>query len=232
MTEDRRIVCLANSRKLAGRCIAGREWRGDREVGSWIRPVSDRKGQEVSWDERRYEDGRDPQPLDIVDVPVVGRRPEDFQAENWLLDPQRYWRKRGTYPPLDLPALVDPPQPLWIDGHSTYNGTNDRIPLEAARALSSSLRLVRVERLELAVFSPGEAFGNSKRRVQGRFSHAGAEYRLWVTDPAYERAWLAKLDGVYDVGACYLTISLGERYGGFCYKLVAAVFADEGRRGR
>ena len=54
-------------------------------------------------------------------------------------------------------------------------------------SVSDSLRLVYVERLNLAVFSPGEAFGDSKRRVQGQFTHAGTEYRLWVTDPEYER---------------------------------------------
>ena len=57
-------------------------------------------------------------------------------------------------------------------------------------------------RIELAVFSPGEAFGNRKRRVQGRFSHAGVGYALWVTDPGYERQYLAKLNGSYDLGEC------------------------------
>ena len=70
---------------------------------------------------------------------------------------------------------------------------------------------------------PGEAFGNDKRRVQGRFRHAGREYALWVTDPGWERTYLAKLNGTYDIGGCYLTVSLGEPYGDACYKLIAAV---------
>ena len=32
-----------------------------------------------------------------------------------------------------------------------------------------------------------------------------------------------KLDGVYDIGECYLTFSLGEPYHGACHKLVAAI---------
>ena len=89
--------------------------------------------------------------------------------------------------------------------------------------IQNSLRLIEVADLTLAVFAPGEAFGNRKRRVQGRFSHAGRSYALWVTDPVCERRHLAKLDGEYRRERCFLTISLGERYEGHCYKLIAAV---------
>ena len=223
MTESKRIVCLANSRKLAGRCIAGREWSETREAGRWIRPVSERESQEVSEHERQYEDGSDPKVLDVVNIPVLKPQPQDWQTENWLLDPEYYWEKEGTCSWFDLPHLVAPVAPLWIDGHSTYQGRNDKIPIESVVSLSNSLRLIHVERLELEVFSPGEAFGNSKRRVQGRFSHAGKGYALWVTDPGYERRYLAKLDDTYDLGECYLTISLGEAYKDACYKLIAAI---------
>ena len=86
MTHCIRIICLANSRKLAGRCIAGREWTAT-GAGRWIRPVSERLHQEVSEYERQYEDGSDPRALDIVDVPILEPIPQRFQSENWLLDP-------------------------------------------------------------------------------------------------------------------------------------------------
>ena len=123
---------------------------------------------------------------------------------------------------------MDPVKPLWIDGFSTYNGRNDKVPIESTASVSSSLRLIHVERLALAVFSPGEAFGNRKRRVQGRFSHAGRDYALWVTDPDYERAYLSKLNGVYEIRDCYATVSFGEPYQGACYKLIAAVMEVDG----
>ncbi len=223
MANSKTIICLANSRKLSGRCIAGREWAVGSPIGGWIRPVSDRDSREVSEYERQYEDGSDPVLLDIVDMRVLGRQRENYQTENWILDDQYYWRKLGTYSHSDLPSLVDPIDGLWIDGHNTYHGMNDKIPLDGAETLSSSLRLIQLERLTLSVFAPGEAFGNAKRRVQGRFEHAGQMYALWVTDPVYEREYLKKLNGTYQLGPCFLTISLGEPYDGACYKLIAAI---------
>ena len=219
----KRIVCLANSRKLSGRCIAGRELISGRRPGAWIRPVSDRENMEVSEYERQYEDGSDPRLLDIIDVPLMEHLPQDHQTENWLLNPDYYWEKAGAFSSLNLTELTDPAAPLWIDGDSTYNGQNDRVSCSVEHSPDSSLRLIHVDYLQLAVFKPGEVFGNQKRRVQARFSHAGVRYGLWVTDPIYERRYLAKLDGDYRIGESFLTVSLGEPYKEYYYKLVAAI---------
>ena len=222
MPITKRLVCLANSRKLHGRCVAGREW-SKAEAGGWIRPVSARDGGEVSEYERQYDDGSDPQVLDVIDVPVLESRPRDYQKENWLLDPRGDWKKAGRLSSTDLPAFTDPVASLWVDGHHTYNGLNDKIPLAVVGSVTASLRLLHVDRLRLMVCTPGEAFGNNKRRVQGRFRHAGQEYALWVTDPGFERTYLAKPNGTYGISECFLTISLGEPYQDACYKLIVAV---------
>ena len=218
----KRIVCLANSRKLSGRCIAGVELSGTQRLG-WIRPVSAREHEEVSEHERQYEDGTDPRVLDVMDVPLIKPLPKAYQRENWLLEPDDYWKKSGRVSSSVLARLVDPVESLWIDGDHTYNGRNDRISLDRVAELTSSLRLIRVEMLTLSVFKPGEAFGNPKRRVQVRFVHHGTDYRLWVTDPAYERTYLLRPDGDYEIGESFLTLSLGEPHNGACYKLVAAI---------
>ena len=222
MATVKRIVCLANSRKLNGRCVAGIEFSGTK-AGPWIRPVSDREHGEVSEYERQYQDGSDPRVLDIVDVPLLNSLPKGCQQENWLLDPDEYWVKIGKVPWNDLGRVAEPAAPLWINGHSTYNGLNDKVPLSLADGLGSSLRLIHVDRATLSVFKPGEAFGNPKRRVQGRFRHHGTEYQLWVTDPQYERMFLGKPDGDYELGESYLTVSLGEPHNDACYKLIAAI---------
>lgn len=228
MGTTKRILCLANSRKVSGRCIAGIEFVRRRKL-KWIRPISAREHEEVSSYERCYQDGSEPALLDILDVPLLEPRPRDHQCENWLLDPDFYWEKTGTLEVSDLKKFLAPADPLWIDGHSTYSGRNDEIPCDLARELDSSLRLISVDNLKVVVFRPGADFGNTKRRVQGRFVFAGNDYWLWITDPEIERRFLSKPDGSYDVGASYLTISIGEPYNNACYKLIAAVI-DSTRR--
>jgi len=227
MAVTKQIVCLANSRKLQGRCIAGKELIGSRVAG-WIRPVSNREHEEVSEQERQYLDGSDPRTLDIMRVPLLQHQPRGYQQENWLLDPDQYWERAGRATWGDLARLADTAPTLWINGFSTQSGRNDKIPLDQAKALRTSLLLVHADRIALSVFRPGEPFGNPKRRVQGRFWHQRVEYRLWVTTPSYERRFLAMEDGDYELGESYLTISLGEPHQGACFKLIAAI-VERGR---
>jgi hypothetical protein len=56
------ILCLANSRKMSGRCIAGKEFDNGR-LGAWLRPISARATEELSDDDRNYEDGEDPRTI-------------------------------------------------------------------------------------------------------------------------------------------------------------------------
>ena len=226
MTTTKRIVCLANSRKLHGRCVAGVELSAGK-TDNWIRPVSARQHQEVSEYERQYKDGSDPRLLDIVDVPLLEHQPNDYQQENWILDPESYWVKVGEFDWGGLHEIAERGGTLWRNGSSTYSGRNDRIPIGQVSAETSSLKLIHVDGLRLQVFSPGQAFGNSKRRVQARFQFAGIEYALWVTDPRIEREYLAREDGEHQIDNCYLTISLGEPYDDYCYKLVAAVLQKQ-----
>jgi len=222
MAVTKTIVCLANSRKLSGRCLAGKRLSGS-TVGEWIRPVSARPSEEVSERDRAYQDGSDPRVLDIIDVPLIQPKPKTYQSENWLLDPETYWVRKGAFSYSKLATVADTPSSLWINGFKTYHGANDRVPEAEADKLTTSLYLLDLKSISFSVFAPGANFGNPKRRVHALFDYAGAHYALWVTDPAIEREFLAQDDGTYDEGTCFVTVSLGERDKGFCYKLVAAV---------
>lgn len=234
MSIVKRILCLANSKKMSGRCLAGREVL-DAGPGVWIRPVSARQTEEVSEDERQYQDGSDPSVLDIIDIHLIRHKPHVCQTENWLLDPHYYWTKLRQVGWAALQGYVENPATLWINGRRTCHGSNDEIVQTDADALPNSLVLIRVPFLDLKVFAPGADFGNPKRRVQADFRHRDIRYALWVTDPRIERDYKARADGTYKLGECCLCVSLGEpiqkNNGEWCrYKLVAAVIAREGIR--
>ncbi len=221
----KKIVCLANSRKPpSGRCVAGREVTG-KGFGDWIRPVSARPTQEISLEERRYEDGRDPRLLDIIAIEMKSPQPQHHQQENHLIDADCYWVKQGAISWQDLQGAVeDPAGPLWLNGQSSYNGENDRVLEGSVDGLSRSLYLVRPEQLRLVVASEGGDFGPPRRRVRARFNLCGYSYCIVATDPSTESDFLARNNGEYQVPEALLCVSLGEVFHGYAYKLAAAVF--------
>src|SRR5262245_39897877 len=125
MSTLKRIVCLANSRKYMGRCVAGKELVGN-TVGPWIRPVSVRPHEEVSCKERSYPDGSDPDVLDIIDVSLLRPRSRSHHSENWLLDPTTRWARAGRMSWSTVGALADHPAGLWLNTWSSYVGLHDR----------------------------------------------------------------------------------------------------------
>lgn len=209
----KRVVCLANSRKPQGRCIAGKELVD----GTWVRPISSRITEEISEDERQYSSGDEPSLLDIIDMPLMRRKPGVHQPENWLLSTASYWDLIGRMPWTSLADLADAPSSLWTNQSSTQLGRYDRISeIETA---SASLYLVHLDHLRL-----DEEMGRwGQRKVYGSFAYRGIDYRLTLTDPLAEAAFLGGGGATQLVGECYVTISLGEAYEGKCYKLLAAI---------
>ncbi len=226
MKYTKRIVCLANSRKMSGRCIAGKEVL-DTGYGEWIRPISKRETAEISEEEMRFENGEIPEPLDIIEIPMIEYRPNEFQVENHVIDDQYYWEQHGHLSGSELPQLLDAvTDTLWINGHSSYNGINDRMSLQEARNnITNSLVLVQPERLSISVSTEGPEPGRAKRKVRAFFTLNGHQYRLTITDPKFEREHLKKSNGIYSVQHenVYMCVSIGEPYEGYCYKLVAAI---------
>jgi hypothetical protein len=218
------IICVANSRKISGRCIAGKEI-GRGKVGSWVRPVSERSTGELSEEDRRFQDGQDPKLLDVIRVPMVEPRPHGYQTENHLIDDRYYWTKEREASWDDLKSALDSASgPLWDNSSSSYSGLHDRVEEAVANGLGTSLRLIEVANLKIMVRVEGAEFGNGKRKIRGRFTIDGSEYWLAVTDPVIERKYLAGKDGEFNLGSAILCISLGEPYGGYAYKLIAGVF--------
>jgi hypothetical protein len=221
------VICLANSRKLSGRCIAGKEYV-DNIVGEWVRPVSKSSTGEISEVDRRFQDGTDPKVLDIINITMIQPHPHGVQSENHLIDDGNYWSlvRKATW--AEVLSMIDfVPGALWNNSSSSYNGLHDRLDetqaAQYAVALPGSLKLIRVADLKIIVLVEGAEFGNGKRKVRGLFSLNGYNYMLSITDPVVERACLAGENGEHFVGDAVLCISLSEPYNGYIYKLIATV---------
>lgn len=121
------FVCFANSRKTSGRCVAGKESVHGQPSG-WIRPVSSRPSHEISIDERRYLDGRDPDLLHVVSVQYLSAEPLLHQPENHLIDDSHPWSHKDSLAFQDIGPWLDNPPTLWAAGHNSYDFENNRIP--------------------------------------------------------------------------------------------------------
>jgi hypothetical protein len=176
--------------------------------------------------ERQYPDGSHPQLLDLIWIPLRHHQPHGCQRENYLID-EGYWQKDGEFPWSKLRELEDTIDgQLWVNGYHSYNGFNDRIPEENANALPNSLVLIRPEDIAITVGLEGLAC--PKRKIRAKFSFANVQYKLAVTDPYIERCFMQKEIGVYPLEAerIYMSISIGEPFGGYCYKLIASILAQ------
>jgi len=213
------IICLANSRKSSGRCIAGKST----DSGHWLRPVSSRSSMEISEEERVYSDGSMPQLLDIIQIPVLEAQPVIHQTENFIIDDRCHWAKTARYQKSELKALLDQPIDLWGAGASSYQGLNDRVA--DSSAYDKSLYLIEPERMTIIVRIEGAEFNNAKRKIRARFDYRGKNYTFPVTDPMIERKYFKKPDGEYSVSCVCICVSLGLQHSdGYCYKFVSAVF--------
>jgi len=226
MPYSKTIVCLANSRKLTGRCVAGKEWDGQK-IGRWCRPVSAKDRGEISAERWYRRTWRDPQLLDLIEVGLLRPRPSGFQTENHLVDTSVRWRFAGRITAGQLlPALDQPKGSLWVNGDSTVRGLNDRVPAVLAERESYSLVLVQPENLKITVDTEGANRGNARRRVRGHFSLDGYNYILAITDPVVEKPILSNADGFStELPNPILCISLSEKFDSqnACYKLIAGV---------
>ncbi|MDO9536824.1 MAG: RQC domain-containing protein [Thermoplasmata archaeon] len=220
---SREIVCLANSRKYNGKCIAGK----DPSDHLWVRPVSSSGKGELKTIQIKFEDGTIPKLLDIISLPLKKYDPKTYQPENWLISSER-WRKVGTYPDNKLDELCDDVPILWINNQPS----KDRISHKyiKKKALGSSLLFIRVK--DAVILREDKEYEDKeKKKVKAYFSYNQIHYTLSVTDPEIEKRYGDKKPGKYPISAdrVYMCISLGEPYEAddCCYKLVASIITTD-----
>lgn len=216
------ILCLANSFKHGGRCVAGICL----EDGAWIRLRGKAPDGALCAGEYGLDDGTEPRLLDVIAVEVHCAIPSNSHPEDWQIAPVRWHR-------VERPASAAAMQKLTLSTETTIFGDPcDRIAESQLnrRCLESSLMLVGSAGISWWIRGKGDA-----RKYRALFKRNDITYDFAVTDPR----WLEHLDllpiGIYPhadfvtrAQDTWLTISLSEPFHGWHYKLVAGVIVLAG----
>ncbi|WP_316235311.1 MULTISPECIES: dual OB domain-containing protein [unclassified Bradyrhizobium] len=221
------ILCLANSRRPGGKCVAGKEFENG-NTGVWIRPVNTPNDNAISDADAQYKDGTSADLLDIVLVSMSDAVPSHHQTENHQIDAGFYWTKKGRATWEQIVSATDSVTgPLWSDGDSSFHGKNDKVAEAIANGLTNSLLLVEPSSLALVVAQESKWGGGFERKVRAHFTLNSTEYNFVVTDPWIETEYFAKPDGSYPVNGSRLCVSLSKVINGSAIKLVAAVVTPD-----
>lgn len=225
MAINKQIVCLANSIKHGGRCVAGKVISDD---GSyiWLRPIN--YGHYSSIYNERLCDGVEPNIFDIIDICFLRRSagifPNRHQTENWIIDKSVPWEKVRSFDVEDVGFLFDMPSVLWVNCGSTFGGLNDKVLPDFIESVSGSLFFLKVEMLKIIVSK--EVYGGKPTiKLWGEFCYGNVRYRLRITDPNTQFEYSSRGDGSWDVDIVGLVVSLGEFFesANIYSKLIATV---------
>jgi hypothetical protein len=207
------LICLANSWRPGGRCIAGI----DCETGKWIRPVP--PDTDAIHEAHCAAGATALALLDIFEVELEApMETPRYQRENRVLKSMN-WTRRGRVARPSLEPFIDESAPIFHNTQDRVVGVVlDQLPPHAWK----SLQLVRPRSLRF------ERDAHNQQRWRVRFKdRAGNEYLLKLTDPEATR----RLEAGERIGnRCLLTVSLTRPWDGhdgtmlkLCYKVVAAV---------
>lgn len=216
------IICMANSRKHGGRCVAGLRADGK----GWIRPVSPLEDGTLLRRHYQLNDGSEPKLLDILRIDLKQHKSEPHQPENWIIG-SRTWQLVSRPAQSKFLNLI---KKYIISGPDLLSDNSDRLNYKnlSESPVKSSLALILPRNLKWQIMS-----FEGKRKIRANFRLGKIWYNLGITDPI----WAKRLDfldegshpsskiGIEDDSKILLTVSLGEPFekDNCCYKLVAAV---------
>lgn len=209
-----RFVCLANSFKEGGRCIAGIELDLHNEPvflngkAKWIRPVHDvEHGQIPNNVAEPFET------LDIIELEIIAHKPDGYQSENVTFDFESI-RVIGNFNRENLNNLCEKAEMI-------FGNRGKAVAEDAIVNLNHSLMLVNISEFE--IFQ--KVYDDNPDRPQIRliFTFKNIRYNLPITDPSFLHKYHLNNELLTNIPRIYLTISLGIELKGWCYKLVAGV---------
>lgn len=224
MPVTKTIVCLANSFRPGGSCVAGVEYNNG-AFGDWIRPVSNRVDQAINIDEKTYANGTQVALLDVIEITFEAHNPEQHQTENWVISSGVRWRKVGQLSQAQAQDAVAPPnRALWGPAGSTYNGRKDELKAIFANAATSSLILIQPERATVEVIN--NPF-SGEDHLWVSFIWADVSHKIKLTDPVQFQRFNTGAGASHTLEHPILCISLTKVWEkrGTASKLVAGLIA-------
>ncbi len=214
------FLCLANSSRPGGRCVAGLRLDGR----GWVRPVPVPEGDALRASACQLPGGRQLELLQTVRVRVDKAVPTVVQPENWLIT-QEPWED-GPDVPAALGSFLRP----HVRKGLLFETPGDSIDLESVKQSPPgySLALLKLDKADLEVRTAYR--GNWRGQI--RFSKGGQTYDLPITDRNIAEqvrslglgSWSWADFGFRSDRPLYVTASLGDAFKGACYKIAAAVF--------
>lgn len=213
------MLCLANSKKLGGRCVAGIEVKVSDDgvefvtvngATKWIRPVSATEHGEINHGFARHLNL-----LDVIAINNVRPCPKNAQTENVYFNMEPFRVLCNVHPtPQGFERLCSNQSPIFGNTH-TFVAEND------LNKLDHSLVFIKAE--DFSYHIAKNIKGDDQLR--GIFSHKHQRYNLPITDLNFLET--AREDYIlWKNMNAYLTISLGEVFQGKSYKLIAAVIVQ------
>lgn len=215
---DKHIICLANSYKRGGRCIAGIEitfnssddWAVVRDnVGlpKWIRPIAMTTYGEIPNNVASRIDC-----FSVIKLTDITLCPKQFHVEDVYYSTMEYCCQI---------------QPTFEILNQFIDNIHDKIFYNQGRAISTnstepspySLMIIRPDNVSTYVNGSWE-----KPKTRMLITYRDVTYDLPVTDPVFLDHYKANPNLIQDSKNVYLTLSLGLEFEGWHHKLVASVF--------
>ena len=216
---DKYFICLANSYKRGGRCVAGVEivfdangkirfaWDLDDDRPQWIRPIAT-----TTYGEIPNYVAEDIKLLSIVKLYNVVPCPNKPHTENV------YYSKleQCKYDLSNADSLLN--HLINSTHQSIFRNRGRAVSAEMSTGIDYSLMLIHVENACAYIDENRE---KSKNRMS--FSYYGADYDFPITDPIFLEEFQKEPECYANIPDVYLTISLGLEFEGWHHKLVAGV---------
>lgn len=215
---DKYFICLANSYKHGGRCIAGIEITKNAEGNlvivnnpdgrpRWIRPISNEKDgvipNEIAQDINLFSI------IKLSDAIPCARNPhvEDTKYTQLKCYKGRFSRNK------DFINLC-----LDKKHQNLFYSQGKAISVDRAGQLDYSLMLIHLENAEAYIDEKRE-----KSKYRMKFNYYGYNYDFSITDPIFLEKLRKAPSRSLQLKDVYLTLSLGLEFDGFHFKLVAGV---------